>query len=283
MRYLGLLAGIGLLLAVAGGAMATTYNIEHSHSNGNTPGGGSGNWLTYNGTSYANPFVGRFAMEPRPNTTYPAILPANYPIYQVSAVHGIEMGFFSYCLEPDQPIGVGHGTSFQYPFTIGALAGSDGISGTSLGAFAGASEANLIEELFGRYNPLLSADPTGPYSGGTYRTAAMALQLAIWKINLDAGTETLGGWDFGSGLVRVNSALVNYESTGSPSAKFDAVALAMLNSLTGTGPKAYGLEGLRNPTYQDLIIQSIPEPVTMAGLMLGIGSVVTYVRKRRTA
>ena len=27
----------------------------------------------------------------------------------------------------------------------------------------------------------------------------------------------------------------------------------------------------------------IPEPVTMAGVMLGIGSVVTYVRKRRTA
>ena len=27
----------------------------------------------------------------------------------------------------------------------------------------------------------------------------------------------------------------------------------------------------------------IPEPVTMAGLMLGIGSVLTYVRKRRTA
>jgi len=29
--------------------------------------------------------------------------------------------------------------------------------------------------------------------------------------------------------------------------------------------------------------QYVPEPVTMAGLMLGIGSVLTYVRKRRTA
>jgi hypothetical protein len=47
---------------------------------------------------------------------------------------------------------------------------------------------------------------------------------------------------------------------------------------------------LSNAEQQDFAFTSpgaggriIPEPVTMAGLMLGIGSVVTYVRKRRMA
>ena len=40
----------------------------------------------------------------------------------------------------------------------------------------------------------------------------------------------------------------------------------------------------RDMTAQFVVTEvPIPEPVTMAGLMLGIGSVVTYVRKRRTA
>jgi len=40
----------------------------------------------------------------------------------------------------------------------------------------------------------------------------------------------------------------------------------------------------RNMEAQFVVTEvPIPEPVTMAGVMLGIGSVVTYVRKRRTA
>jgi len=44
----------------------------------------------------------------------------------------------------------------------------------------------------------------------------------------------------------------------------------------------YGLT-LGAPITMDVPPPPIPEPVTMAGVMLGIGSVVTYVRKRRTA
>ena len=264
MRYLGILAGIGFLLAAAGGASATTYTIEHPHSQGV----GYANISFDSGGSYTSNYLGRFIMETIPPA---GELPAQYPIYSISTVDGPEMGFFSYCLEPLQPIGIGHGTSYEY--SIGSLAGSDGID---------AGDAALVRELLGRYNPLLQYNPTGNYTGGTFRTAAAALQLAIWKINLDRATETLGSWDFTSGLMRVSSANVPQEDIAA-SIKADAVALLMLNSLTGTGPMAYGLEGLRNPTYQDLIIQGIPEPVTMAGLMLGIGSVLTYVRKRRMA
>ena len=259
MRYLKLIVALGAIALLAGGASAVTYTIEHPHSQGFYAGAGS---VSFNrGNSWVDAWLGRFVMVPI------TPLPADYPTYPYS---DHPKAFFSYCLELDQGIGVGHGVS--YSFTIGPLAGTDGVS---------AGEAPLISELFGRYDPLLQNDPTGPYTGGTFRTASAALQLAIWKINLDAATETLGSWDFTSGLMRVDHNLLTQESGAS--AKADVVALAMLNSLTGTCPMAWGLEGLHNATYQDLIIQSIPEPVTMAGLMMGIGGLVTYVRKRRMA
>jgi hypothetical protein len=243
-----LLAFIGVSLFVAAGTAMASYIIEHSHSQGV----GSANVSFDSGSSTVNAYLGRFIMEPI------TPLPSNYPTYTISTVDGPETGFFSYCLEPLQPIGVGHGAQYQYPFTINSLAGTDGIS---------AADALLIAELFGRYSPLLSGDPTGPYTGGTFRTAAAALQLAIWKINLDAATETLGSWDFSSGLMRVAAGAPPLE-TGA-SAKADAVALAMLNSLTGSGPMAY-LESLRNDTVQDLLIQPVV-PIPAAVWLLGTG------------
>jgi hypothetical protein len=52
----------------------------------------------------------------------------------------------------------------------------------------------------------------------------------------------------------------------------------MLNSLTGTGPMAYGLEGLESTTTQDLIIQ--PEPATMA--LMALGGVGLLLRRKRS-
>jgi len=261
MRYLKLIVALGAIALLAGGASAVTYTIEHAHTQGFTATVSFDSGIHYT----SGVWLGRFIMDPVKDD-----LPAIYPIYTIpnlgSPPHS-HNGFFSYCLEPLQPIEMS-----SYVFSIGSLAGTDGIS---------ASEADLIRELFGRYDPLLRNDPTGPYTGGTFRTAAAALQLAVWKINLDAATETLGSWDFTSGLMRVGSTGVTIESGAS--AKADAVALLMLNSLDGTGPMACGLEGLRNDSKQDLLIQGIPEPVTMAGLMLGIGGLVTYVRKRRMA
>jgi hypothetical protein len=194
-------------------------------------------------------------------------LPADYPTYSINTVHGPETGFFSYCLEPLQSIGVGHGPAFQYDFTIGTLAGTDGLD---------AGDAALVQELFGLYSPVLQNDPTGPYSGGTFRTAAAALQLAIWKINLDRTTETLGAWDFSSGLMQISGGAVPLESGASATA--DSVALLMLNSLTGSGPMASGLEGLRNPGVQDLLIQRIPTPGAAA--VLGLGGLMAARRRR---
>jgi len=246
------------LFVTAGTATAyDVYTIEHSHSQGV----GSANISFNGGSSTVSAYLGRFIMEPI------TPLPSQYPTYPISTVHGTETGFYSYCLEPLQSIGIGHGSAYQYDFSIGPLAGTDGISAT---------EASLIAELFGRYDPLLSADPTGPYTGGTFRTAASALQLAICKINLDAATETLGSWDFTSGLMRIAAGAVPLESGAS--ARADAVALLMLNSLTGTGPMA-SLEGLRNATTQDLLIQ--PVPIPPAVWLLGSGLIGLIGIRRR--
>jgi hypothetical protein len=226
-----------LLLTSAWTASAATYTIEHSHSQGV----GYANVSFDGGGSTVSSYLGRFIMEPIPVTE----LPPKYPIYPISTVHGLESGFFSYCVDPLQSIGVGHGATYQYEFSIVPLLGMDGLD---------AGDVTLVNELFGRYNPLLRNDPTGPYTGGTFRTAAAALQLATWKIRFDRDTETLGAWDFSSGLMRIAPGAVPLESGASLSA--DAVAVLMLNSLTGTGPMALGLEGLENPTIQDLIIQS---------------------------
>jgi hypothetical protein len=228
-----------LLLTSAWTASAATYTIEHSHSQGV----GYANVSFNGGASTVSSYLGRFIMEPIPVTE----LPPQYPIYPISTVHGLESGFFSYCIEPLQSIGVGHGAAYQYEFSLGPLVGMDGFD---------AGDVALVNELFGLYSPLLKNDPTGPYTGGTFRTAAAALQLAVWKINLDRATETLGAWDFSSGLMRIAPGAVPLETGASLTA--DAVAVLMLNSLTGSGPTAMYLEGLENPTIQDLIIQSDP-------------------------
>jgi hypothetical protein len=275
-----LLAFIGVSLFVpAGTAMA--YLIDHPHSQGV----GYADVSFDGGASTVEAYLGRFLMELAVSAHPPAVpgaplppLPSNYPtypmpIYSSGSIIGYEKGFFSYCIEPLQSIGVGHGTVTN--FTIGPLAGA-GAGGIS------AAEALLIGELFGRYSPLLSGNPDGPstglYTGGTFRTAAAALQLAIWKINLDTATETLGSWDFASGLMRVATGAPPLE-TGA-SLKADAVALAMLNSLTGSGPMAY-LESLRNDTVQDLLIQPVPIPAAAWLLGTGIVGLVGIRRKFR--
>ncbi|MCX6878329.1 MAG: VPDSG-CTERM sorting domain-containing protein [Verrucomicrobia bacterium] len=250
----------------------TTYTIEHSHSQGV----GYANISFNSGSSMVNSYLGRFIMETQPLS---GELPPQYPTYSISTVDGPETGFYSYCLEPLQPIGVGHGSATTYEYSIGSLAGTDGIS---------TAEASLIRELFGLYSPLLQNDPSsgGFYTGGTFRTAAAALQLAIWKINLDASTETLGSWDFTSGLMRVGATAITAESGASQRA--NVVALAMLNSLTGTGPMASGLEGLRNGTpeaggIQDVLIQRVPDGgttfVLLGGALTGLGALRRKIRK----
>jgi len=61
-----------------------------------------------------------------------------------------------------------------------------------------------------------------------------------------------------------------------------------IEKMLGTGQPDVGLRVLANENYQDYALvvlglpaDPVPEPVTLAGLMLGVGSLVGYLRRRR--
>ena len=98
-------------------------------------------------------------------------------------------------------------------------------------------------------------------------------------------TWTGGGslWDW--------SALDNWSAYDSArSGTFGQVAALINSSLYGGDYVAFfgpqiGMSGTHNTQFNvtEIQLDVVPEPLTMAGLMLGIGGLVTYVRKRRKA
>ena len=90
------------------------------------------------------------------------------------------------------------------------------------------------------------------------------------------------GWTLGYGS-NPNTTLVEYgDSIGAGdyvtvthAVSWDVVIPNMYEPNTWWSTWSYGEAGVE--------VEPVPEPVTMAGFMLGIGSVLTYVRKRRMA
>jgi hypothetical protein len=87
------------------------------------------------------------------------------------------------------------------------------------------------------------------------------------------------------------SALDNWSAYDSAkSGTFGQVAALIGSSLYGGDYAAFfgpqiGMSGTHNTQFNvtEIQLDVVPEPLTMAGLMLGIGGLVTYVRKRRKA
>jgi len=116
---------------------------------------------------------------------------------------------------------------------------------------------------FEQPNGMTNFDPGHPTwhqvfcDGTTLQIAGTATNSTLWyTFNFnDPGQSTLLNWQ-----AYLNGNIVeNIDVTIAPSGSFSRVG---------------GTWQAQHP---------IPEPVTMAGLMLGIGGLVTYVRKRRTA
>jgi len=111
------------------------------------------------------------------------------------------------------------------------------------------------------------------YGGTTYvaNQTSAAFQAAVWNIIYDTDLTVK------TGTFKITSA--NASKT---------LADNWLGSLAGTPDPCLGLRILVSENQQDFAItvpgigrDPIPEPVTMAGLMLGIGSIAGYVRRRR--
>ena len=141
----------------------------------------------------------------------------------------------------------------------------------------GDTKAADLRRLFDNYsaNGLGTPYTLGTTTYGANQTSA-AFQAAVWNIIYDTDLNVTSGAfhvDLVNGVEKTWAALSNYW-------------LANL----GTVDPCLGLRILVSENQQDFAIvvpgigrDPIPEPVTMAGLMLGIGSIAGYVRRRRTA
>jgi hypothetical protein len=163
--------------------------------------------------------------------------------------------FFAFCIEPREF--VSGGTTYTYNFS-NLEQGTTNIGGM------GVTKANLIRELFGRFEPVLGGpvfDPTLNQIRPENALYESAFQIALWEIV----RETSGTLDVGNGNITFRNA--------QDSATL-AFAQTMLSSLTGTGPQVHDLYALTNVGAQDVLVQvPAPEPFgffTTGGALIGI-------------
>ena len=141
------------------------------------------------------------------------------------------------------------------------------------GMAMGSTKAALLENLWHDHFDLAWVAP-GTYTAAQ-KLSAEAFAACIWEVVFENSANPLNILD---GELTVSG--VNYAT----------VANSWLAGLNAAGDRTT-LFALTSNSYQDYLVlipghenlQTVPEPITMTGLLLGIGSVVTYVRRRRRA
>lgn len=141
------------------------------------------------------------------------------------------------------------------------------------GMVMGGTKAALLENLWHDHFDLAWVAP-GSYTAAQ-KLNAEAFAASVWEIVFEKSGNPL---NILNGELTV--ANVDYATT----------ANSWLAGLDANGAKTT-LFALSSNSYQDYLVlipghedlQTVPEPLTMTGLLFGIGSVVTYVRRRRRA
>ncbi len=160
---------------------------------------------------------------------------------------------YSWCIEPTEYV------ASNATYTVGDLRYGD----TAIGGM-GATKAALINELFARFDPVLSVYST--------TQKAQALQFAIWEIL----TETSGTYNISTG----SSRFIGYDNTVVP------LAQSYINAITPAGgPLLANLFAMYKIGAQDQIFQirtannHVPEPGALG--LLGLGLIGAGLARRR--
>lgn len=103
--------------------------------------------------------------------------------------------------------------------------------------------------------------------------SSAAFQVALWEIIYETGP----GYDLGSGAF-TGGPLTGDPATDAAFAQINTV-LGYLDAYAPTVP----VNALTNPTFQDLLVVTIPEPGSWALMLAGLGACGFAARRRRAA
>ncbi|HUU91768.1 MAG TPA: PEP-CTERM sorting domain-containing protein [Phycisphaerae bacterium] len=293
MRYIGLLAGIGLILAVTGtaGALTSTWDVATVHGVREFTIGSGDSSLLYNQQGWTD-YVWYENNGSTPGTIATTTAGPNKP--EVDYRSG--MRTFA-----TTDVAVGQKLSdikleFEYNNTLGGYTTINFFvtDGTHLGIFAptssGIGEVGVIDPING-WNKMtidltrgdipsdakmaiyehdgLSSDYTYPYT--TFQWDEIKnLTIAGWY---DYQRSPTGGWDaWGTSFDANHGLALIWGDTANSNNIYGSQTREIRNVVVTFGGDDY------IGTFNDA---TVPEPVTMAGLVLGVGCLARYVRRRR--
>ncbi len=275
MRCSAVVLVVGMVLAVAGPALAVSYGNAYIRFNSVNP---SSNIEIWAGSYHYS--------HPGGAGVYNYLLNTGSPLTTWDELIGYEnetITFHGFCSELGQYTN-GWDTynvvsADQAPYPGAYVAGGPGPMGLTKYA--------ALRELWGRFGPAVDDwDSWTDWSSwpGSQNTAqgqayAEAFQIALWEIVFE---DPANNYDVAGGYLHVNPATVNLSGGV-------AEINNWLSQINGDGPLAE-LRAFVNPNYQDVMTclpklppspPPVPEPVTGLGVMLGISSLAGYFRRQR--
>jgi len=295
MRYLGMaVLSVAVMLALSGAAMGTTVPGPNDYVNAQytTLGGYYDSSLSVlGGRAYlkgqsGDTFtpIGRMLLVKDGNSGGGPIVNALGVSTPYTGSHGYGSPvplITAYCLS------TGRGVDEWSTHTYQVKTLDDGVAGPySYGLSA--QKANDLALWFNLFEPVVTAhqdtDRATSLGKAYVNKYGPAFQAGVYEIVYETYDAQSGDFKCVTGPIRDPVA------SWTPYMDFNALTAGWFTQFAAV--KAAGVDYANlYPVYafdptdgtQPFVFMVVPEPVTMAGLMLGIGSVVTYVRKRRTA